>query len=291
MTKDNGDRPRPLVRWNQFSRFVQILLWSGHASNGAPQSLIAVSEPGEGKTELLNRFDRNETTTYYSDLTSRTIVSILRNEVARPPAGKRPVTHVVCTEFQKVITRRRSVAEPTCVLILQSMWDGVGKVGHGPQTYDCYGALVGWLLATTMTSLGNNPYIIRELAMDSRAYLVDFSATDEELREIERRMVVGDQSALKKVTLRNVPEEKVSVDVPRRVAADLQLFVEEMRRKHVRVYGVRTMARFLNTLRGVTLSHGRDVATKADTEELYTFRDMWLRIPELRKPSHHRETD
>lgn len=278
------ERAGTLRRWNLLTDFITFLLWSAQAKNGKPQSLILVSEPGEGKTELLGRFALNAGAKYLSDLTYRTIISVLRNDVADGP-----VTHVVCTEFQKVISRRRSVAESTCTFMLQTMDEGIGVVGFGPQTHDCRmpngePSRLGWLVATTMTSLAKNPYIIVELAMDSRAYVVDFTATQAELAEIERRMVVGDQSALKKVTLKKLPEgEKPTVDIPPNVSKVARGWVEEMRQKYVRVYGVRTLARFLNTLRGVALANGDTTVKMAHAEELYEFRELWLKPPKLKK--------
>lgn len=269
---------KQLRRWNQLTRFLEYLIWTGQVANGRPMSAILASEPGEGKTELLDRFKVNSLLlAYYSDLTYRTVIDILKNRVARAQ-----VTHVVCSEFQKVMARRRSVSESTCMIMLQSMEEGVGKVAFGPQVHDCHGARAGWLLATTMTHLSRNPYIITEIAMDSRAYLIDATATKEELGEIERRVAEGDMSALKPVALKKLPlEQKVEVEIPPPIANRVRLWVREMEQKHVPVYGVRTFSRFLHTLRGVTLAHGRTKATTTDEEELYGFRNLWLLPPSM----------
>lgn len=263
-----------LKRWKELSAFLEILLYTGWVSNGRPMSAFLIAEPGEGKTTLLERFRGNTQMDYYSDLTYRTLITILK-DAAR---GKR--THVCCTEFQKIIMRRASVANSTLTIMLQAMEEGVFKVGFGPQEHDCFGARLGVFAATTVTSVQKNPTLITELAMDSRAYFIDATSTEKELQEIEDRIVRGDESALKPITIR-VPVKKIHVDVPPAVGQRVRKWVREMEDDRIRTYGARTLMRFLHTLRGVALKHGRDVVRRVDEDELYTYRDLWMKPPGL----------
>lgn len=264
-----------LRRWNQLTEFIRLICWTGFVANGRPQSLFLCSEPGEGKTELLDRFRVNQFLAYYSDATYRTVLTVLGDAMMR----KR--THMVLTEFQKIIARKKQVADNTLSIILQAMEEGIWKIGYGPTERDFRGTRVGVLAATTVTSLIKNPYMVKELAIHSRAYFVDARGTIAELREIERRIVAGDQSALKPVLLRSIPAKPVTVVIPERIGQVCRVWVREMEDTHVPVFGVRTLNRFLHTLRGVTLMNGRDVATRADTDELYTFRNLWLQPPPM----------
>lgn len=263
-----------LKRWKELSSFLEILLYTGWVSNGRPMSAFLIAEPGEGKTTLLERFRGNTQIDYYSDLTYRTLITILK-DAAR---GKR--THVCCTEFQKIIMRRASVANSTLTIMLQAMEEGVFKVGFGPQEHDCFGARLGVFAATTVTSVQKNPTLITELAMDSRAYFIDATSTEAEIQEIESRIVRGDESALKPITI-NAPTKKVHVDVPEAVGQRVRKWVREMEEERIRTYGARTLMRFLHTLRGVALKNGRDVVRRADEDELYTYRDLWMKPPGL----------
>lgn len=275
-TKPSEPRKRrpPLRRWNQLSRFLEILLYTGHISNGRPMSAFLIAEPGEGKTSLLERFRGNTQVDFYSDLTYRTIISVLK-DAAR---GRR--THLCCTEFQKIIMRRASVANSTLTIMLQAMEEGVFKVGFGPQEHDCMGARLGVLAATTVTSIEKNPTIISELAMDSRAFFIDATSTEKEILEIEERIVSGDDSALKPILI-HPPARKVHVEVPEAVGQRVRLWVREMQSAKVRTYGVRTLTRFLHTLRGVALKDGSDVVRRAHEDELYEYRELWLAPPQL----------
>ena len=267
-----------LKRWNTLTAFVKLLAYSGHVANGRPQSVFLVSEPGQGKSELLNRFDLNtKYLDYYSDLTYKTLVTVA-GRIAR---GSR-TTHVVCTEFQKVINRRRHIAESTLTILLQAMEEGLTRVGFGPEDHDLRNkagqpSRFGIFAATTYQSVRQNPFLFSDLAMDSRAYVVDAMSTEAELKEIEERIKHGDTRALTKIELRHVPETKLDVHITPRLADKVQRWREEMDRKQVRTYGVRTFTRFLHSVRGVALSHGRQVVKQEDLDEFYAFRELWLK--------------
>lgn len=266
--------PKPsavsLERWDTLTAFIRILLWTGHVKNARPQSLIMVSDPGHGKTELMRRFVPNRQVTQWSDVTYRTVLGILAE------APSRGHTHIFLPELQKVINRRSQVAESTLTLMSQMMEDGVDSVGFGPTRRDLKGQRMGIVAATTMTSVAKKPFMIAELQLDSRAFIVDARGNDAELTEIRRRIVNNDLSALTPVVLDKIPEARVTVDIPHQFGEQVRIWVEDMDEKGLPVYGVRLLARLLHTLRGVALYHGRKKVTKDDVEYLYQFRKFWL---------------
>lgn len=277
MSRGNGVTPyrrSTLRRWNQLSNFIRLICYTGFVKNGRPQSVILVAEPGEGKTELLERFRPNAFLGYYSDMTMRTVISELKK------AARGQTTHIVCTELQKVIMRKKAVAESTLTIILQAMEDGVHRVGYGPVMHDLHGARMGLLAATTVTSVRKNPFIVSDLAMDSRCYMIDAKGTREEILEIERRIAEGDVSALKPIAI-SAPTEPIKVEIAPKLAHKMREWVQEMHRKQIRTYGVRTFSRFMHTIRGVALSEGRDVVKQSDLDHLYTFKNLWLDLPVL----------
>lgn len=258
-----------LKRWNQLSRFLEIICYTGYVENGRPQSVILVAEPGEAKTELLNRFDTNPQLAFYSDFTYRTVLE----ELKKAKHGKR--THIVATELQKVIARKKAVSDSALTLMLQAMEEGVHRVGFGPQMMDLGGARLGGLFATTMTSITRNPFIIEDLAMDSRCFMIDATGSRAELLEIENRIANGDMSALKKIVIA-VPEKAVHVALPVKLAQEIRGWVREMERRQIPTYGIRTYTKFLHTAKGVALKNGRKQVQPADVAELYGFKNLWL---------------
>lgn len=263
-----------LQRWNQLSEFIRIILWTGQVKTARPQSIILVSDPGHGKTELLHRFQGNAQATFWSDVTYRTILSIL-TEVVR---GN--VTHLFVTELQKVLNRRAAIAESTLTLLSQAMEEGVQKIGFGPARKDLQGARLGLVAATTTTSVMRKPFMIRDLQLDSRAFFVDARGTTEEIREIRKRIIVNDTSALKPIVIK-APESPVNIIVPHACGIIVDKWCDEMEKKLIPIHGARTLTRFLHTLRGVAASRGHETVTKDDVEYLYTFRNLWLKPPNL----------
>jgi hypothetical protein len=263
-------------RWNWLTDFVRLVMWSAFVENGRPQSVVLISDPGHGKTELLDRFRPNGFIEFFSDITFQQLMPVLRR------SSEDMTKYLGITEFQKVIMRRRSVSANFLALMMQAMEEGVGKVAYGPVEKDFGGARLGLIAATTVRSLEKHPDIVTELGLDSRSFFVDARASIEEVRDLERRIANGDMSLLKPVAMK-VPEKRVFVECPKRLGQRMRIhWMEEMRKaRGARVYGVRTMARFMHTSKGVALSHGRDHVKPCDLDELYRYRDAWLKPPPM----------
>lgn len=268
-------RRAPLRRWTQLRDFIRVIAYTGFVKNGRPQSVFLVGEPGHGKTELVNLFRKNTHVAFYSDMTMMTLLATLK-QVQR---GK--ITHLALPEFQKIIARRKAVSANMLALLLEAMEEGVHTVGFGPQTHDLQGARIGVIAATTVRSMQQNPYIVSDLAMDSRAYFIDGRGTVEEVSEIKHRIARGDLSSLRDQVLKHVPKKPVTVAIPERLALEVNDWIEEMEEERVRVYGLRTYTRFLHTLRGVAVMNERDKVTRDDLDYLYSFRRLWLEPPPL----------
>lgn len=283
MVRRGTSKPRRVLRTlKELAAFVRLIAWSGAVSpegykgsvGGRPQSLFMVAEPGSGKTELLERFRCNKQLEFFSDITMRQLLPSLRK------ARRGDVTHIVVTEFQKVISRRRETAQNFCALILQAMEEGVGRVAFGPYSYDLGGARLGLLAASTVTSMQRHPWIIRELAMDSRMYMVDARSDDHELDMLRRLIADGDTSLLTPVVCR-LPEKKVRVHLPPTLAHRVIPWIAEMKKVGSREYGLRSLTRFYRTLLGIAVMHGREWVKRCDLDELYAFRRFWLELPDL----------
>lgn len=267
-------RKRPLHKWNQLTEFVKVIYATGQVHNCRPQSVILVATPGSGKTEFLDRFRCNTWIDFYSDITFQKLIPVFRRVL------RGYCTHICVTEFQKLIGRRKSVSDNTLLLMLQGMEEGVWKMAFGPQEYDLGGARLGVVAATTPRSIERHPYLITDMEIDSRAWFVDFQLPIEEIREIEHRIVEGDESSLQPIFIPHSPEPW-NVVVPHAIGDNVRLWVEDMRTKNLPTYGPRTVKRLLFLLKGVAYLNKRKKATKADLDELYRFRHIWLEPIEL----------
>lgn len=268
-----------IPRWQMLSDFIQILMHTGFATNGRPQSIFLISDPGHGKTELLKRFHGpNSNVEMYSDITMQPLMRALKL------ADEGKLTHIIVPEFQKVIGRRKDVSQNFLTLLLEAMEEGVDTVAMGPSTVDLHGARLGILGATTFDSMRKNPYLIDDLAMDSRAFFVDARATREEIIEIETRIAEGRLESLEKIKC-FIPEEKLEIKIPAKIGKACQPLVREMQAAGVPVYGIRTYARFLHVLRGMAIRDQRATVMNRNFDELLHYKPLWLNLPSIGNPN------
>lgn len=264
-----------VARWHRLTTFIRTVIWSGFVKNGRPQSIMLVSDPGQGKSELLDRFRPNNFIEYYNDITMQQLLPVLK----RAQDGRTKFLSI--GEFQKIIGRRKSVSANFLSLLMMALEEGVHKIGYGPVERDFGGVRLGLLAATTRRSLIKNPYLVSDISIDSRMFFVDAHASLEEIRELEKRIADGDTQLIKPVVI-DTPGDPVYVDFPKKLAQQCRHWTEEMRRaRGVNVYGVRTLTRFMHLCKGVALSHGRDVIKSADLDEVYRFKDIWLKPPPM----------
>jgi hypothetical protein len=266
-----------IPRWKLLSEFIEIIMHTGFATNGRPQSVFLISDPGHGKTELLNRFAKNTSAIVYSDITMQPFMRALKLSME----GK--ITHIIVPEFQKVISRRKDVSQNFLALLLEAMEEGVDKVSMGPSEENFNGARLGILGASTYDSMQKNTYLIDDLAMDSRAFFIDACATREEIIEIETRIAQGRLESLTPIKI-NIPDKRIEVNIAPKIALQCQPLVREMAAANVPVYGIRTYARFLHVLRGMAIRDGKDYVMVRHFDELVSFKKLWLDLPNIGRP-------
>lgn len=266
-----------IPRWELLSDFIQIIMHTGFATNGRPQSVFLISDPGHGKTELLNRFSGATNAIVYSDITMQPFMRALKL------AMENKVTHIIVPEFQKVISRRKDVSQNFLALLLEAMEEGVDKVSMGPSEENFHGARLGILGASTYDSMQKNTYLIDDLAMDSRAFFIDACATREEIMEIEKRIAEGRFESLTPIKV-NAPDKRIEVRIPPKIALQCQPLVREMQAANIPVYGIRTYARFLHVLRGMAIRDGKDYVMVKHFDELVSFKKLWLELPNIGRP-------
>ena len=155
----------PVREWDRMTDLVRLIVATGAVKGARPVSLILISEPGTGKTELLERFMPNPTLSFHSDLTWRPLMKVLRN------ATRLQVSHLVLTEFQKLFQRRSHVADNCLGAIVQAMEEGIYSVGVG-DAVEFKGVRVGIIGAVTHGTMAKRREYLAEIGFLSRAFVV-----------------------------------------------------------------------------------------------------------------------
>jgi hypothetical protein len=248
---------------------LHLCILTGCVRDARPVSLLLISGPGTGKTELIERFLPNAFLSYQSDITWRGLIPILKQ------AKRGRVSHLVCTEFQKVFMRKQSTADNMIGTLIQAMEEGVGNVSvHSLQQFD--GARIGLLGAITHGTLDKKRLYLEEMGFLSRAFLVPWEPTEDEIRNVMDRIRHGDESDLEPVLvpmeLREGNGKRLSVkDIPLTVGKAIEDFVWS----RYKADGLRPLKRFRALAVASAMRRGESTVTLASWNHVAQFTEFW----------------
>lgn len=262
---DDAPITLPAREWDRASELMSIFAMTGYIKDARPASLLLISEPGSGKTELIDRFKQNGNLQYASDITTRGLYPILKL------AQQGACTHLVASEFQKLLLRKSSVAEATLGTLCQAMEEGVGRVMVGNDVYDFGGARLGLLGAVTHETAKKWRVNLRELGFWSRVAAFNWQLPMEQLREVMRNISAGNMADLAPIILK-VPESPMVVDFPVKLSSQFETFVIQRFREHT---VLRLFARFRALAQACAMMEGRDVVRARDIEHVVAFHGYW----------------
>lgn len=260
----------PDRQWTRTTELIRMIIATGAILNARRQSVILISDPGDGKTELIDRFDENPQLAYASDLTSIGLERILRR------AKQGQVTHIVLNELQKVFMRKASTWTATLGMLCQALEEGVKVNMNREHSVDLGGAQIGLIAGLTHDTAKQKSKLLRETGFWSRVAAVSWEMPQDELIEVMRAISEDNRSDLTKVTVK-LPDKPVNVGFPPALS---QQFLEYVI-KHMREY---TVLRIFQRLRAVAMAcavlEGRDIVHPVDVEKVVAFGQYWRPAPQ-----------
>lgn len=258
----------PVREWDCATELVKMFAMTGFIQGESPQSMLLISEPGSGKTELLERFTENSFLRYASDVTTRGLHPLLR------AAHNGALTHIVATEFQKFFLRKSATAEATLGTLCQAMEEGVGEVLVGDKAENFQGAQLGLIGAITHKTAKKWTDALREYGFWSRCASFQWEMPMHELRGVMRSITQGDKSDLAKIRL-PAPEHKMIVKFPVSLSEQFENFVFQRFKEHTLL---RVFQRFRVLAMACALLDGRDVVHAVDVEKVVAFDKYWTQM-------------
>ena len=259
----------PVREWDRMTELVRMFIATGWMKPPVrAQSLILISEPGQGKSELLDRFQYNAHVSYASDLTVQGLYPILKQ------MQRGAVTHVVATEFQKFFARKASTAENTLGTLCQMMEEGVRVVRVGNKEVDFGGAQGGIIGAMTHKTVDKWMDRLAEFGFWSRCAAFQWNLSTEELLKVMRAISDGDKSDLAMVMM-EVPRERIYVDFPGPLSRQFEEYVRARLMTHTLL---RVFLRLRTLAMGCALLDGRDVVHARDVEKVAAYDPYWSRM-------------
>lgn len=258
----------PAREWDRAAELVSMFAMTGFVANSRPQSLLLISEPGSGKTELVDRFKDNAFLQYASDITTRGLFPILK--LAKQGAA----THLVASEFQKFFLRKSATAEATLGTLCQAMEEGVGRILVGDKPVDFGGARIGLIGAITHDTAAKWRIPLRELGFWSRCAAFDWEMPLDEMRGVMRSITRSDKDDLSPITL-TVPERSIKVEFPEKLSEQFENFVFQKFREHTIL---RVFNRFRTLAMACALLEGRESVKAFDVEKVVAFDPYWSKM-------------
>lgn len=258
----------PDREWHRVTELVKMFIATGWLANERPQSMMLISEPGSGKTELLDRFAVNASLQYASDLTVRGLYNVLKR--ARSGA----ITHLVATEFQKFFMRKAATADNTLGTLCQALEEGIYEVLVGEKPVNFGGAQIGFIGAITHDTMNEKNKILRETGFISRVAVFDWEMTSDELFYVMGAIGKNDKSDLTPIRMA-APEQRIRVEFPEALSRQFQVYVHEQMRGHT---VLRVFKRFRALAMACAAIDGRDVVHARDVEKVVAFNIYWERM-------------
>lgn len=258
----------PPREWDRATELVKMFAMTGWLENARAQSMLLISEPGSGKSELLDRFVGNNWLQFASDLTVQGLYPVLK--MMKQGAQ----THIVATEFQKFFLRKSSTAENTLGTLCQMMEEGVGQVMVGSKPVNFGGAQGGLIGAITHDTVAKWRGPLREYGFWSRCASFEWAMPVDELRGVMRSISNGDKNDLSLVEVK-VPAKRMHVDFPVQLSHQFEDFVIKRMMSHT---VLRVFQRFRALGMACALLDGRDVVHARDVEKVVAFDGYWQRM-------------
>lgn len=258
----------PPREWDRGTELVRMFAATGFVANAQPQSLLLISEPGSGKTELIERFSGNSVLSYASDITSQGLYPLLKL------AKQNACTHLMATEFQKFLLRKSATAQATLGILCQAMEEGVGHVRIGEKHVDFGGAQIGLIGAITHDTAAKWHKQLRELGFWSRCAAFEWEMPLPELRAVMRSISRQDRSDLSQITFARTLA-RVHVEFPESLSEQLEDFVF---RSFKNLTILRVFQRFRTLSMACAVLDGRTTVCAYDVEKVVAFLPYWLKM-------------
>lgn len=268
-------KPDPLARWHKIGDLMRLIVVSSRIENAqAPLSCILVGPPGDGKSQMLFRFDHCEHVDFISDAT---YMGLLRMVQLVSDGYK---SCIVIPDLGTIVGRKAEVGSQAIATLAMLSAEGVRKVLVGKRQKDFGGAQASVVTAITIDELIRHYRLLNTNAFLSRVFLIDFELSSKEILEMMRlynRGQIGGILSKFRFPRSNangyLPERQISMSARMRDKA--MRWWEEMERKRPdRTYGFRSAHAIQTLLMCSAYLHRRRSVTEQDITYVTKLKDL-----------------
>lgn len=268
-----------LTAWDSTTRLIALYAATGCLENEQAQSVLLISPPGQGKSEMIRRFVHLPSVQLLTDMTQFGIRHTLEAD------QNRQLRHVAITEMDRIFGRDSATRSTTLSLLTNLMTGDVGKEMIGNKEYDLTGRQIGVIAAMTTDQYRFHKGEMTSSGMLSRFQVIATERTDEERRRVVTNMIYGRKLDLTQINWAALYKRAVvTIDHP------ISVRVHEFIEAHPNFpQGERFVGRFLILLKATAWLNGRTQVTDYDLDVLKLFSPYFTdkRFVQLEWPFHY----
>lgn len=252
---------------NALKKILSLSVYSGYIKHEKPLSILIVSKPESGKTEMLLKFSRNKK---ILTLTDATAFGIRRDVVPAVRAGE--INHILIPDLLKPLNRSRDAVNDFVTILNSLIEEGIGDITTYNEKQISEDrkemAQCGILTSITPEELMDRRRKWGKLGFLSRAIPISYRYSKESVEKI-----------LGFISNQNYKDDKDYItfnDLPNK-KQDIELSLEKAKyiiKKAVvpaqaeGLYGFRTARQFIVLLKSNALMNGRTYVNDNDVEEI-----------------------
>lgn len=199
----------PLIELDDLIKLVNLVILTGKVKNGRSVSVLLISDPETGKTQILELFMNLEPILWANDLSGK----VLATDVARKvEEGK---THIIIPDLLKVLGHQKIVVRHTMTMLNAIMEEGLKAVlFYGTQIEFKQPVRCGVIAAITKDAFAARERHWKSIGFVSRCLLVSFKYSPDTVRKVHEH--IKDGFPLK--TMQIITGKPTKVDIPREIA-------------------------------------------------------------------------
>lgn len=264
MSESNYNEDNSMLFVDAFQTLIERTLWTGWLTDEKPVSLILISRPESGKTQLIQKFKDNKGITFLTDVTAYGIIQKILPKID----FKQPLNHILIPDLLNPLSKQTATSRGFIQFMNSLIEEGVLEI----QTYAVAlpfqqrreGIKCGLITSITSGSFVKRRHKWVEIGFLSRLLPVSFSYTSRVSGEIIKSIVRSEYHNEESIIL-NFPEEKQQVK-------DNPVLYEQFIPYSIRlgqaqnIYGFRYQKQFQTLAKANALAEGRKEVMQTDID-------------------------
>lgn len=263
-----------MKRTKILEKAIENVIYSGYLKNERPLSLLIISNPESGKTEVLKKFIVNKGLVYKSDFTA---YGLMKDII--PLIAKGEVRHIICPDLLRPFSRRQSIVKELITFLNGLIEDGIINVStyFSPQTFlttedKIKNLKCGLIGALTKDAFFENLKLWKSVGFLSRAIPFTYSYSQSDVVDILESIISEEYHKEKTIKLEKLPKKDKKVELNLNLAQRLLPYTF----RYAQVcnsYGFRFQKQLQVLLKANALSRGDNKTTEEDFEQVVKILD------------------